>query len=736
MSTRDDRSTHAAADSAEAGASRRHFLIGLGVIAAGTASGLLVAPRLFGTAHAAVPAGAGSVPADFKAHAFLRIAPDDTITVTIGKSEMGQGIYTGLPMMLAEELDVDPRRLKIEFAGIDPAFNHPFLPQQFTGGSSSTVTLFTPMRQVGAAARSMLVGAAARQWNVDAATLRTQDGVVTSADGTKRASYGALAAGAASMTLPKLDSVVLKDPKDFKYIGKGAKRLDGTAKVTGRAVFGLDVDLPDMLVAMVARAPVFGAKVRSFDPTAARAVKGVVDVKQVPSGIAVLAEHTWAARKGREALVVEWDLGPGADVSTASLRKDFRAKLKEKGLTALNVGDVDAALAKAAKQIDVEYETPYLAHACMEPLNAVALVKDGKCEIWSGTQMQSQDAGFIAAALGIKPADVKINTTFLGGGFGRRASSTGDFTVEAAQVANGVGRPVKVVWTREDDMRGGYYRPFTVSRFRGGIDDKGVPVALHHVHVGKPVLASAPIGKFVVKNGIDPTSGEGSADMPYAIANHRVEVHNTTEIVPILWWRSVGHSVNGFVVNSVIDELAVLGKRDPLEVRRGMLADKPRHLAVLNKAAAEAGWGKALAAGHHHGIALEESFGTIVAQVAEVSVTKGKVQVHRVTCAVDCGIAVNPDQIQAQIQSAVNFGLSAALHGQITLDKGRVQQANFDSYPVLRLDAAPRIDVFIVDSGGPIGGMGEPGLPPIAGAVCNAIYAATGKRIRSLPIRI
>jgi isoquinoline 1-oxidoreductase beta subunit len=715
---------------ADVNAGRRHFLIGLGVVGAGTAAGIYVAPELF--ARSGAGRAAGTPPVDFKPHAFVRISSDDTITAIIGKSEMGQGIHTGIPMVLAEELDVNPQRLAVEIAGVDPVFNHPFLPAQFTGGSMSQFTTYEALRQVGATARAMLIAAAAARWNVDPASLRTEDGVVT--DGSRRASYGALAEAASKLPAPAKDTVRLKDPRDFRYIGKPQKRLDNRVKVTGQAVFGSDVDLPDMLVAVVARAPVHGAAVRSFDDKAARAVPGVVEVKQVPSGVAVLAKHTWAALKGRDALVVDWDARGNDRVSTNALRDAFRALSSKPGAVGENTGDVDKALAGAAKTLEVEYEFPYLAHACMEPMNATVHVTPGRCEIWAPTQQQSQDAQAAAAALGIPPAAVTLHTTFLGGGFGRRASGDSDFVVEATHVANGAGRPVKVIWTREDDMREGHYRPYTINRVRGGIGADGLPVAYHHVNVAQSILMTSPLAKGMVKNGLDPASIEGSMHAPYAIPNRRVETHIADSPVSILWWRSVGNSYTGFVLNAAIDELAALAGRDPYDYRRALLAGKPRHLAVLDKAAAAAGWGKPLPAGRFHGIALHESFQSIVAQVAEVSVQGSDVRVHRVTCAVDCGLAVNPDQVVAQIQSGVVYGLCAALHGEITVEAGRSVQGNFDTYPVLRIAEAPAIDVHIVPSDGKMGGIGEPGTPPIAPAVCGAIFAATGKRIRRLPI--
>jgi len=715
------------ADGTNAGVGRRQFLIGAGVVAGGVAAGIYVAPRFLGD-------GSGQSPVTFAPHAWVRITSDDTFTVIIGKSEMGQGVYTGLPMILAEELDVDPRRIRVEIAGVDPAFNFPFLPVQFTGNSMSTSSTFEALRQVGGTARTMLVNAAAARWDVEPATLRTEDGAVIDARG-RRLRYGALAEAAAALPVPAKETIRLKDRSEFRYIGKPQKRLDAAVKVNGAAVFGIDVDRPDQLVAVVARSPVFGGVLKSFDDSATKNVKGVVAVKAVPSGVAVIAIHTYAALQGREALKIEWDTQGNERLSTTALRAEWRSLAARAGLVGKDVGDARRAWAQAARRIDVEYEVPYLAHACMEPLNAVAHVTESGCEMWVGTQGQSQDAQLVAAALGITPDRVKIHTPFLGGGFGRRASGTSDFSVEAALVAQGVGKPVKVMWTREDDMRGGFYRPFSISRVRAAVGADGLPISYHQTFVGKPVLAQTAFAKMVVSpEGLDPSSIEGAADMPYPIPNLRVEVHNTAESVTNLFWRSVGHSINAFVTNGAIDELAALAGQDPYTYRRTLLVDKPRHLAVLDKAATAAGWGGALPPGHFHGIALHESYGSIVAEVAEVSVESRNVRVHRVTCAVDCGLAINPDQVAAQMEGGIIYGLSAALMGEITIEGGRAVQGNFDDYPVLRLAESPAIDVHIVPSDGPIGGIGEPGTPPIAPAVCGAIYAATGQRIRRLPI--
>lgn len=706
---------------------RRHFLIGTGVILGGLVVGFRVAERRTGRA-----AGAGAGDAIFKPNAFVRIGADDSITVIIGKSEMGQGIYTGLPMVLAEELDVDPSRVRVEIAPVDPAFNMPWLPTQLTGGSSSTNTTYQTLRQAGATARAMLIAAAASAWNTDASILTTSgDGAVV--NGEQRMRYGALADAASKLAPPK--TVPLKDPANFSYIGKRVHRLDGPAKVSGQAEFGLDVRRPGMLFAMVSRAPVFGATLKGFEDQAARAVPGVIDVKQVPTGVAVIAKSTYAARKGRDALEVEWDEGVGATFSTEKLSEEYRARsAMPGGAVAANVGDVSAAMAGKKPVIESVYEVPFLAHACMEPLNCVVHVSGDRCDIWTGTQWQSGDQENAAKALGLKPHQVNIHTTFLGGGFGRRGNGVSDIVVEAVHVAKGVGKPVQTVWTREDDTRGGYYRPYFVHRARAMLNEHGMPHAWQHSIVGQSIFSTVDMLKPLIKDGVDPASVEGVSDMPYAVPNLHVELHTTENVVPIQWWRSVGHTHTAFAVNCFLDEMAAVAKKDPVEYRRALLADKPRHLAVLNTAVEKAGWGNALPAGHFHGVALHESFGTLVAQVAEVSIDGDDVRVHRVVCAVDCGQVVNPDQAEAQIEGAIVFGLSAALRGEITIADGRVQQSNFNDYAPLRMNEMPIIETHFLKSAAPMGGLGEPGTPCIAPAVCNAIFAATGKRIRKLPI--
>jgi isoquinoline 1-oxidoreductase subunit beta len=671
--------------------------------------------------------------APFAPNAFLRVGTDDTVTVLLAHSEMGQGIWTALPMLIAEELDADWSRIRVEHAPAAPVYAHTVMGIQMTGGSTSTWSEFERYRQAGALARALLVQAAAQRFGVTPADCRTENGVVIA--GNRRARYGELADAAAGLTAPK--TVPLKDPKDWKIIGKRTRRLDTPEKTTGRATFGMDVKFDGLLTAVVARWPVFGAKVKSFDATRAKAVPGVRDVVQVPTGVAVLADHFWAAKLGRDALKVDWDLGPGASLDSTELRERFRKLAGTRGLSAARAGEVGGALAKAAKTVEAEYFVPYLAHAMMEPPNCTVRIGPDKCEIWTGTQFQTLDQQLAAKITGLEPEQVEIHTTFLGGGFGRRANPTSDFVTEAVHVAKASGKPVKVVWTREDDIHGGYYRPAYVHRARIGLGRDGLPVAWEHVMVGQSILAGTPFEPMLVKNGIDATSVEGVADSPYLkeIPHHRVGLHSPKTPITVLWWRSVGHSHNAFVMESLIDELAHAAGKDPVEYRRRLLQKHPRHLGVLELAAEKAGWGGALASGHARGVAVHESFGSFISQVAEVSVQSGRIRVHRVTCAIDCGIAVNPETITAQMESGIAFGLGAVLHSALHLEKGRARESNFHDYRVLRLNEMPVVEVHIVPSTEKPGGVGEPGVPPIAPAVANAVFALTGQRLRELPLR-
>jgi isoquinoline 1-oxidoreductase beta subunit len=657
--------------------------------------------------------------------AFLRIAPDDSVTVLLPHSEMGQGIWTSLPMLIAEELEADWSKIRVEHAPAAPAYFHTVWREQGTGGSSSTNSEFDRLRKVGATARDMLVRAAAERLGAAPGTLRAEKGFVVG--GGNRLSYGSLAADAAK--LKPSEDVRLKDPKEWTIIGKPHKRLDTPEKITGAAEFGLDVKLPGLLTAVIARAPVFGAKVKTFHAEPALAVPGVRKVVQVPSGVAVVADHFWAATRGREALTVDWDLGEGAKVDTDAIAKELVELTRKTGKVAVENGDADKALAAAARRLDAVYEVPYLAHAAMEPLNATARIGADRCDVWAGTQLQTGDQSKAAEITGLPSEKCFVHTTFLGGGFGRRANPQSDFVADAVAVAKAAGAPVKTVWTREDDMAGGWYRPMFVHRIEAGLDKGGKLVAWRHVIAGQ---ALNPGGE------LDHAALEGASDSPYVTGTpaHRVSVHSPRYPIPVLWWRSVGHTHTAFAMESFIDEVAAAVKRDPAALRRELLKNATRRLKVLDAALDKARWGKRAEGGIGRGIAVHESFGSFVAQVADVSVDKGKIRVHRVVCAVDCGTAVNPDGVTTQMQSGVMYGLSAALYGQIRIKDGQVQDTNFDDYRVVRMNEAPKVEVVIASTGGKMGGAGEPGVPPIAPAVANAVFALTGRRLRSLPFKL
>lgn len=690
--------------------------------------GLLLACHLpFGICDAAAAGDAVFAP-----NAFLRIGTDESVTVIVNKSEMGQGVYTSLPMLLAEELCCDWKRVTFQASPVAPEYNHTqFGPIMVTGGSTSVRSEWNRLSLAGAAAREMLIAAAAKQWKVDPAACLAENGVVRGPGG-KQLSFGTLAASAAKLPVPK-------EPKlksgAKKLLGMPLHRLDSPAKINGKALFGIDVTAPGMLTAVIARPPVFGGRVKSFDAARALAVPGVKQVVAVDAGVAVVADGYWPAVKGRTLLEIVWDEGPGAQVSTPAMREEYARLSATPGLVARKNGDAPAVLALAKRRFEVEYEVPYLAHATMEPLNCFADVKKESCLIRTGSQFQTVDRNAAARVVGLKPEQVTFETTFLGGGFGRRACPSSDFVVDAAQVAKAIGQPVKVIRSREDDMRAGYYRPMWYDRIAACLDEKGMPLAWHHRIVGQSIAAGTPFESGIVKGGIDDTSVEGAANTPYAIPNLQVELHSPKNVVPVLWWRSVGHSHTAFVMESFLDELAHAAGKDPYQYRRLLLAKHPRPLKVLETVAKKGGWGTPLPAGHGRGIAVHESFGSFIAQMAEVSLDdKGNITVHRVVCAVDCGRIVNPDTIKAQMESGIAFGLSAALYGAITLKNGRVEQGNFKDYPLLRMNAMPRVEVHIINSSEPPGGVGEPGVPPIAPAVANALFAATGARLRSLPM--
>jgi isoquinoline 1-oxidoreductase beta subunit len=579
----------------------------------------------------------------------------------------------------------------------------------------------------------MLVRAAAARWKVSPSACKVKDGVIS--HGTQTVSFGEVAAEA--MKLPPPTAVALKAEKDWKIIGTPVKRLDTPEKIDGTAMFGIDVKIPGLRVAVVARPPAFGSKLGKFDATAALRVPGVEKVVRTENGVAVVAAHFWAAKKGRDALSIEWSEPDGGGVTTDKQLGEFRDTAKKLGAVATEHGKVDVMLAHATAVHESEFDVPYLAHAPMEPLNCTVKIDGDRCTIWTGTQFQTGDQMAAAKILGIPPDHVDIHTMFLGGGFGRRANPAADFVSEAVIVAKETKLPVKVVWTREDDMHGGYYRPSYVHRVRASVDAKGHPAAWDHVVVGQSILENTPFAG-AIKNGVDETSVEGLGDSPYLATTEarRISMHSPKTPITVLWWRSVGNTHTAFVMESMIDELAHATKQDPLNYRLALLAKSPRHAAALKLAADKAGWGTPLPSGRARGLAMHESFGTIVAECAEVSVDDGRIHVHRVSAAVDCGTPVNPLSIEAQVQSAVAFGLSAALYGKLTFTNGRVNESNFHDYPVVRMFDMPRVSVHLIKSNAKMGGIGEPATAPIAPAVANAVFALTGKRLRSLPMRL
>lgn len=715
--------------------SRREFL----KTGATLGAGLTIAFYLpVGAARMMASQGAGK---PFAPNAFIRIAPDDTVTVIVKHLEMGQGVNTGLPTLVAEELDVPWENIRVEAAPADAKLYNNLLwgPMQGTGGSTAIANSFEQLRRAGATARAMLIAAAADNWKVDANTLATQDGLVLHRPSGRKASYGQLAEKAA--TMPQPAEVQLKSPKDFKYIGKQFKRTDSKAKSDGSAQFTSDLRLPGQLTALIARPPLFGAKVKRFKADRAKAVPGVRAVVEVPRGVAVIATDFWSAKKGRDALQVEWDETGAERVSSAEQREHYLGLLKQPGMVARNEGDAAKALVQATKKLETTFEFPYLAHAPMEPLNCVVQLKDGGCEIWAGSQSQTGDQATAAKILGLQPEQVQIHTMLAGGSFGRRANPTSDYIAEAVSVAKAASHlnaPIHLMWTREDDIHGGYYRPMFAHVVSGGLDAQGNPTAWSQRLVGQSIIAGTAFESGMVKDGIDVTSVEGASNLAYRIPNLHVELHSPKLGVPVLWWRSVGHTHTAFSTEIFIDELAVAAGKDPYEFRRGLLAQQPRHMSVLELAAAKSDWGKPLApksgVRRGRGIAVHESFRSFVAEVAEVSVKPdGSFTVDRVVCAVDCGLAVNPDQIGAQMEGGIGFALSAALHSAITFKDGRVEQSNFNDYPLLRISEMPRVEVHIVPSQAAPTGVGEPGVPPLAPAVANALFAATGKRLRKLP---
>ncbi|MBP2234035.1 isoquinoline 1-oxidoreductase beta subunit [Sinorhizobium kostiense] len=713
--------------------SRRQFLIG--ALAAGT--GIAVGYRLL----AAAPAVAGDAPAESGSHAFspyVTIDGDGKVTVLSSQFEMGQGSYNGIATLVAEELDADWSTIEVKgVAGNVQAYGNIAFGGaiQGTGGSTSMSTSWERYRKAGAAARAMLVAAAAEQWSVDAAEITVENGRLSHPSG-KSGGFGDFASKAATMPVPA--DVPLKQPGDWKLIGnEELKRFDSARKTNGTEQYTIDVKLPGMLTAVMIHPPFFGAKVKSFDASAAKALKGMVDVVETPRGIAVIGEHMWAAMKGREAVTVEWDDMTAEKRGTGEQMATYRELAKKPPVaTARKDGDTEAAFASAAKVIEASFEFPYLAHAAMEPLNAVARMnEDGTLEVWGGHQFPDIYQRLAAEIAGIAPEKVRLNVMKSGGSFGRRAVSDGDVVVESVYAAKAIGfrAPVKVQWTREDDMRAGRYRPAYVHSLKAGLDETGKLVAWDDHIVGQSIVARTAL-EGMIQNGVDPTSVEGAHNLPYAIPNQTVGLTTTEFGVPVLWWRSVGSTHTAFAAETLLDEVAEAAGRDPVEYRLSMLEPNSRHATVLKLAAEKAGWDRPPPEGRFRGVALAESFGSVVAEIAEVSPDgNGGIKVERVVAAVDCGLVINPDQVRAQVEGGIGFGLGAILGEEVTLTDGQVDQGNFDLYTPLRIDAMPSVEVHIVASANPPSGIGEPGVPPIGPAVANAAYRALGKRIRVLP---
>ena len=698
--------------------SRRDFLKTSSI----ATTGLVFGFALPGTVGVALAAGSVYTP-----NAWVHIADDNTITLISARSEMGQGVYTSMPMLIAEELNVDLNRIKVDIAPPNAVYANALLGAQITGGSTSVRDGWESLRRGGAQVREMLVSAAAQKWGVERSTLTAVNGMVLGANG-KKATYGELAEAASKLPVP--EKVALKDPKDFTIVGKPTRRLDTPAKVNGQAEFGIDVKLPGMVYASLEQCPVIGGKVKSFDASAAKGMPGVISVVQISDGVAVVASSYWQAQKARKALVVQWDEGAGAAVDHNTVLAGTRAALASGKVLPIGkpVGNMADAMKGAAKTVKAEYITSMQAHACMEPMNFTANFTGGKCVLIGGTQFQQGAQGAVAAALGIKPEDISLKTTFLGGGFGRRIEL--DFIVQAAEISRAVGKPVKLVWSREDDTTHDFYRPMGVNQLQAGLDAQGMPVAMHF-KVGSQSVTQRAFG--LPKDTYDAFMCE-AAETAYEIPNsqHDLVIHDSG--MRVGYWRAVSHNMNAFANESFMDELAVAAGKDPYQYRMALLKNKPRHANVLKLAADKAGWGKPLPAGRALGIALMDGYDTYIAQVAEISLENGAIKVHRVTVAADLGRMVNPDTVSAQIQSSVVFGMGSSLMQEITLEKGRVQQTNFHNFLLPRMNESPAIDIILVDSSEKPGGVGEPATALIGPAIANALAKLTGKRVRKLPM--
>jgi isoquinoline 1-oxidoreductase subunit beta len=701
--------------------SRRSFL----ATSAGVGGGLVLSLSLpLGSSEAANSES-------FAPNAFIRIGSDGQVVLTMPYVEMGQGTYTAIPMLIAEELEIGLNQVRLEHAPPnEKLYVNPLLGVQATGNSNAMRGAWQPLREAGAAARIMLVEAAAKRWGVDAQTCRAKDGEVIHGPTGRKLKYGELAADAAKMPAPA--NVALKSPAEFNLIGTPAKRLDIAGKVNGTAVYGIDARPPGVKIATLAQSPVAGGRVKSVDDSAARAVKGVRQIVRLEDAVAVVADHMGAAKKGLEALKVEWDDGPNATVATADIAKELEQATLGSGAVAQNIGDADKAMATAATRLEAIYQVPFLAHATLEPMNCTVHARKDECEIWLGTQAIARVQAMAAKAAGLPVEKVIVHNHLIGGGFGRRLEA--DVAVRAVEIAKQVDGPVKVVWTREEDIQHDFYRPYWLDRISAGLDEQGKPVAWKNHFAGSSVIARwLPPG---FKDGLDPDSTEGAIDLVYDFPNFHVEYSRVEpKAVTTGFWRSVGPSHNVFVVESFVDEMAAAAKQDPVAYRRALLGKSPRAKAVLDLAAEKAGWGQPLPKGSGRGVSLQFAFGSYLAQVAEVEVAKnGTVRVRRVVCAMDCGTVVNPDTVQAQLISGITFGATAALYGEITLKNGRVEQANFDTYQMIRMNEAPAMEVHVVKSSEPPGGMGETGTSGVVPAIANAIFAATGKRLRKMPV--
>ena len=675
---------------------------------------------------------AKATPTDFAPNGFIRIGRDGRVTLLVAQVEMGQGTFTSMPMLLSEELEVGLDQVRVENAPPDDKlYGIPGFGFQVTGASISVRALYEPLRRAGATARTMLVSAAAQTWNVEPASCQAHRGVVTHKPSGRKLAYGALADKAATLPVPA--QVTLKEPKDFKLIGTPAKRIDTPAKVNGTAQFGIDVQLPGMKIATVAASPVVGGKLASVDDSKAKAIKGVGQIVRLDDAVAVVADHMWAAKEGLRALAIRWDDGPNGTVSTADVVRGLAAAAQTQGVVARNEGDAPAAIAGSSRKLESVYEAPFLAHAAMEPINCTVHVRPDRCEVWTGSQVLARAQAGAAKVTGLPLEKVVVHNHYLGGAFGRRLEF--DYVPQSVRIAQQVDGPVKVIWTREEDIQHDVYRPYYYDRMAAALDARGQPIGWSHRVVGPSIMARwAPP---VFKNGIDPDALDGAAEMLYEIPAIRIEyVRHEEPVLNTGFWRGVGVTHNCWVVESFIDELAVAAKQDPVAYRRALLGKSPRARAVLDLAAQAAGWGKRLPEGRGRGVSLMySSWDTYLAQVAEVEVSKaGEVRVRRIVCAVDCGTAVNPDTVKAQIEGGVIFGISGALWGEVTLKNGRVQQSNFHNVRVMRINEAPAIEVHLVQSREKPGGMGEPGTAVTAPAVSNAVFAATGKRIRKLPL--